>query len=83
MIRLTQFIGMGLLTSALSTSAFAHPVHMLSGGLIAFPEQFFWGIHHLLPVIAVGLLMAVLLRYCRARTTRGTTFRDWLTGRRY
>ncbi len=82
MKRLSQFIGMGLLISSLSAPTFAHPGHVLSGGSIAAPEHFFWDMHHLLPLIVVALLMAVLLRFWRGRTTHGTTFRDCLTGRR-
>ncbi len=82
MKRLSQFIGMGLLISSLNAPTFAHPGHVLSGAPIAAPEHFFWGMHHLLPVIVAGLLIAALLRYWRGTTTRGNTFRDWLTGRR-
>ncbi len=82
MKRLNQFISIGLLISALSTTAFAHPGHGLSGGLVAASAQFLPGMHHLLPVIAAGLVMAVLLRCWRGRSTRGTTYRDWFAGRR-
>jgi hypothetical protein len=82
MQQLTQFMGMCLVMSALSTPAFAHPEHGLSGGFIAAPEHFFSDMHYLLPVVTVGLVMVVLLRCWHGRSTHGTTFRDWLAGRR-
>ncbi len=82
MKRLNQFIGLGLLASVLSAPTFAHPGQVPSGGLIVAPEHFFSTMQQLLPVIAVVLLIAVLLRHCHGRSTRGTTFRDWLAGLR-
>ncbi len=82
MTTLIQTIATSSIISALSASAFAHPEHTISDGLIAGREHMFWAVPHLLPIIAVGLVVVLVARYVYGRSDRGAAFLDWLLGRR-